>query len=61
MGLDAATVRARDARHTRGGLTWWQTSSERARQVEQAARQEALRAQNTAVQVYLDQMSTLML
>jgi uncharacterized protein YjbI with pentapeptide repeats len=42
-------------------LTWWQTSSERARQVEQAARQEALRAQNTAVQVYLDQMSTLML
>jgi uncharacterized protein YjbI with pentapeptide repeats len=44
-----------------GGLTWWQTSSERARQVEEAAQQEALRAQNTAVQVYLDQMTTLML
>jgi uncharacterized protein YjbI with pentapeptide repeats len=44
-----------------GGLTWWQTSSERARQAEEAASQEALRAQNTAVQVYLDQMTTLML
>jgi hypothetical protein len=44
-----------------GGLTWWQTSSERARQAEEAAQQEALRAQNTAVQVYLDQMTTLML
>jgi len=44
-----------------GGLTWWQTSSERARLVEEAARQEELRAQNTAVQDYLDQMTTLML
>jgi uncharacterized protein YjbI with pentapeptide repeats len=44
-----------------GGLTWWQTSSERAKEAEQAARQEALRAQNTAIQAYLDQMSTLML
>jgi hypothetical protein len=44
-----------------GGVTWWQTSSERARQVEEAARQEALRAQNTALQAYLDRMTTLML
>jgi uncharacterized protein YjbI with pentapeptide repeats len=44
-----------------GGLTWWQTSSERARLVEEAAHQEELRAQNTAVQDYLDQMTTLML
>jgi Pentapeptide repeats (8 copies) len=44
-----------------GGLTWWQTSSEHAKQAEEAARQEALRAQNTAIQAYLDQMSSLML
>jgi uncharacterized protein YjbI with pentapeptide repeats len=44
-----------------GGLTWWQTSSERTRLAEEAARQEALRAQYTAVQAYIDQMTSLVL
>jgi hypothetical protein len=43
------------------GLTWWQTNSQRAMQAEEQARQEALRAQNTALQTYLDQMSELLL
>jgi uncharacterized protein YjbI with pentapeptide repeats len=44
-----------------GGLTWWQTSSDRARQAEEAAQQEALRAQNVALQAYIDQMTALVL
>jgi hypothetical protein len=44
-----------------GGLTWWQTSSERARLAEEQARQEAIRAEEAAVQIYLDQMTNLIL
>jgi hypothetical protein len=43
------------------GLAWWQTSSERAMQAKEEARQEAIRAEEAAVQIYLDQMTALLL
>jgi uncharacterized protein YjbI with pentapeptide repeats len=43
------------------GLAWWQTSSERAMQAREEARQEAIRAEEAAVQSYLDQMTALLL
>jgi uncharacterized protein YjbI with pentapeptide repeats len=50
------------------GLAWWQTSSEQAQKAQeaalkrqQAARQQSLEAQNTAIQLYLGQMSALLL